>query len=92
MRRARSRGRIRTVAASLVAAAAAVAALAGSAPAAETNAYVVHKLVSDGFAPADHVDSNLVNAWGASPSPATGSTRPTSTTAGSTSSTAASAG
>ncbi len=31
---------------------------------AEDNAYQVHNLVSDGFLPADHVDQNLVNAWG----------------------------
>src|ERR671930_1962756 len=49
----------------------AVAALAGAAavlaaatPAAENNAYVQHNLVSDGFLPADHIDSHLVNAWG----------------------------
>lgn len=28
------------------------------------NAYQSHNLVSDGFLPADHVDQNLVNAWG----------------------------
>ena len=38
--------------------------LAAATPAAERNAYVVHNLVSDGALPADHVDSNLVNAWG----------------------------
>lgn len=27
-------------------------------------AYTRHNLVSDGFVPADHVDANLVNAWG----------------------------
>src|SRR5712691_1044563 len=26
--------------------------------------YKQHNLVSDGFVPADHVDSNLVNPWG----------------------------
>lgn len=31
---------------------------------ADDNAYQVHNLVSDGFLPADHVDQNLVNAWG----------------------------
>jgi uncharacterized protein (TIGR03118 family) len=30
------------------------------------NEYVVHNLVSDGTIPADHVDTNLVNAWGLS--------------------------
>jgi hypothetical protein len=42
----------------------AAAALAAATPAAERNAYVQHNLVSDGSAPADHTDSNLVNAWG----------------------------
>jgi uncharacterized protein (TIGR03118 family) len=42
----------------------AAAMLAAATPAAERNAYVVHNLVSDGFAPADHTDSHLVNAWG----------------------------
>jgi uncharacterized protein (TIGR03118 family) len=64
MRRARSRGRIWIAAASLLAAAVAAAALAAATPAAESNAYVVHNLVSDGFLPADHTDPNLVNAWG----------------------------
>src|SRR5919201_811696 len=40
------------------------AVLAAATPAAENNAYVQHNLVSDGFLPADHVDGNLVNAWG----------------------------
>src|SRR5919201_218514 len=51
----------------LIAAAAlavAAAALAAATPAAEQNAYVQHNLVSDGSAPADHTDANLVNAWG----------------------------
>jgi uncharacterized protein (TIGR03118 family) len=38
--------------------------LAAAAPAAGTNAYVQHNLVSDGSVPADHTDTNLVNAWG----------------------------
>jgi uncharacterized protein (TIGR03118 family) len=42
----------------------AAAVLAAATPAAENNAYVQHNLVSDGFLPADHTDSNLVNAWG----------------------------
>jgi uncharacterized protein (TIGR03118 family) len=42
----------------------AAAVLAAAAPAAEKNAYVQHNLVSDGFLPADHTDTNLVNAWG----------------------------
>jgi uncharacterized protein (TIGR03118 family) len=33
-------------------------------PAAKQNSYAVHNLVSDGTIPADHTDSNLVNAWG----------------------------
>ena len=37
---------------------------AASGKAAESNRYTVHNLVSDGFLPADHVDPNLVNAWG----------------------------
>src|ERR671931_894374 len=53
--------RILTVAA-LLAVAAAV--LAAATPAAESNAYVQHNLVSDGSVPADHTDANLVNAWG----------------------------
>ena len=50
------------IAAALLAVAAAV--LAAATPAAERNAYVLHNLVSDGSAPADHTDPNLVNAWG----------------------------
>src|ERR671934_2216121 len=50
------------LATAIVAIAAAV--LAAATPAAEQNAYVQHNLVSDGFLPADHTDSNLVNAWG----------------------------
>ena len=42
----------------------AAAVLAAATPAAEQNAYVQHNLVSDGFLPADHTDSHLVNAWG----------------------------
>src|SRR5437016_12349105 len=42
----------------------AAAVLAAATPAAENNAYVQHNLVSDGFLPADHTDSHLVNAWG----------------------------
>jgi uncharacterized protein (TIGR03118 family) len=53
--------RILTVAAMLAVAA---AVLAAATPAAEQNAYVQHNLVSDGFLPADHTDSHLVNAWG----------------------------
>ncbi len=33
--------------------------------------YLQHNLVSDGFVPADHVDSNLVNAWGLVSGPTT---------------------
>jgi uncharacterized protein (TIGR03118 family) len=50
------------IVAALLAVAAAV--LAAASPAAEQNAYVQHNLVSDGSIPADHVDGNLVNAWG----------------------------
>ena len=50
------------IAAATLAVAAAV--LAAATPAAERNAYVQHNLVSDGFLPADHVDSHLVNSWG----------------------------
>ena len=53
--------RILTAAAMLAVAA---AVLAAATPAAEKNAYVQHNLVSDGFLPADHTDSHLVNAWG----------------------------
>ena len=53
--------RLLTVAAMLAVAA---AVLAAATPAAERNAYVQHNLVSDGFLPADHTDSHLVNAWG----------------------------
>ena len=42
----------------------AAAVLAAATPAAQKNAYVQHNLVSDGFLPADHTDSHLVNAWG----------------------------
>src|ERR671923_2428299 len=42
----------------------AAAVLAAATPAAETNAYVQHNLVSDGSVAADHTDTNLVNAWG----------------------------
>jgi uncharacterized protein (TIGR03118 family) len=50
------------IAAAVLAFAAAV--LAVATPAAETNAYVQHNLVSDGSVAADHTDTNLVNAWG----------------------------
>ena len=50
------------LAATVLAVAAAV--LAAATPAAETNAYVQHNLVSDGSVAADHTDTNLVNAWG----------------------------
>jgi uncharacterized protein (TIGR03118 family) len=33
--------------------------------------YEQHNLISDGFVPADHTDSNLVNAWGLVAGPAT---------------------
>jgi uncharacterized protein (TIGR03118 family) len=39
--------------------------LATAAPArAQVSSYLVHNLVSDGFVTADHIDPNLVNAWG----------------------------
>src|SRR5438876_8889781 len=44
--------------------------LAARISAAGVNAYVQHDLVSDGFLPADHVDPNLVNAWGLTAQPA----------------------
>lgn len=31
--------------------------------------YLQHNLISDGFVPADHIDSNLVNAWGLAAGP-----------------------
>ena len=42
----------------------AVAGLAFAGAAAADNQYLIHNLVSDGALPADHVDANLVNAWG----------------------------
>lgn len=33
--------------------------------------YLQHNLISDGFVPADHLDSNLVNAWGLVSGPTT---------------------
>jgi len=35
-----------------------------------SNSYAQHNLVSDGFSPADHLDRNLVNAWGVAFNPA----------------------
>jgi uncharacterized protein (TIGR03118 family) len=47
-------------------------AFAGStATAANTNAYTVHNLVSDGAVPADRTDPNLVNGWGLTSGPTT---------------------
>ncbi len=57
-------GRSRSLILALAAAALVAAALAAASPAAERNAYVVHNLVSDQVGVADHVDTNLVNAWG----------------------------
>src|SRR5213593_5050474 len=54
-------------AAALIALVAAV--LATRTSAAGVNAYVQHNLVSDGFLTADHVDPNLVNAWGLTAQP-----------------------
>ena len=48
----------------------AASALAGVTAAAESNAYVVHNLVSDLPGVADHVDANLTNAWGLTSLPA----------------------
>jgi len=50
----------------LLATAIAVAAVAASAGRAEAGAYVQTNLVSDGFLPAELVDSSLVNPWGVS--------------------------
>ena len=65
---------------------AAAAVPAASGQAADKNRYAVHNLVSDGFLPADHVDSHLVNAWGIAASSTSpwwvannGDTPPTST-------------
>src|SRR4051794_13078915 len=33
--------------------------------------YLQHNLLSDGFVPADHIDANVVNAWGLVSGPAT---------------------
>jgi uncharacterized protein (TIGR03118 family) len=41
----------------------------GSVPPAAAQFYTQHNLVSDGFLPADHSDSNMVNAWGLASSP-----------------------
>ena len=38
--------------------------LQGALPAAASQFYAQHNLVSDGFVPADHPDANMVNAWG----------------------------
>jgi len=66
----RSQGhRIWSATLALAVAAVAAAALAGSAPAAEKNIYVVHNLVSDQPGQADHTDANLVNAWGLTAGP-----------------------
>lgn len=51
-------------AAALLAAILATSALAAATRATSDNAYVVHNLVSDQAGMADHVDPNLVNAWG----------------------------
>jgi uncharacterized protein (TIGR03118 family) len=42
----------------------AAAILYATAASAESGSYQQHNLVSDGFIAADHVDANLVNAWG----------------------------
>ncbi len=47
-----------------------VIALAGTLPtAALGGGYLQHNLVSDGFVPADHLDANIVNAWGVALNP-----------------------
>jgi uncharacterized protein (TIGR03118 family) len=56
--------RVSIAAAALAVTIVAASALAGVTAAAENNAYVVHNLVSDVPGVADHVDANLVNAWG----------------------------
>jgi uncharacterized protein (TIGR03118 family) len=48
----------------IAAAALIAAALAAGGQAAERNSYTVHNLVSDQPGVADHLDTNLVNAWG----------------------------
>jgi hypothetical protein len=48
----------------IAAAALIAAALAAGGQAAERNSYIVHNLVSDQPGVADHLDTNLVNAWG----------------------------
>ena len=61
--------RFQRVLTAAAAAAVAAAVLAAGTSAAGVNAYVQHNLVSDGSLPADHVDSNLVNAWGLTAQP-----------------------
>jgi uncharacterized protein (TIGR03118 family) len=56
--------RVWIAAAALAVTIVAASALAGATTAAESNAYVVHNLVSDVAGMADHVDANLVNGWG----------------------------
>jgi uncharacterized protein (TIGR03118 family) len=57
-------GRRRSLILTFVGAALAAAALAAGSSAAERNAYTVHNLVSDQAGVAEHMDTNLVNAWG----------------------------
>jgi len=58
------RSRISIAAAAFVAVLFAASALAAATRTTADNAYVVHNLVSDVPGVADHVDPNLVNAWG----------------------------
>jgi uncharacterized protein (TIGR03118 family) len=52
------------VAAAVVIGGGAVVAAAGASTSSSVNSYTVHNLVSDQAGKADHVDPNLVNAWG----------------------------
>src|SRR5438093_10930622 len=57
-------GRRRSLILAFVGAALVAAILAAGGSAAERNAYTVHNLVSDQAGVAEHMDTNLVNAWG----------------------------
>ena len=46
-------------------------ALVTASPQPKSQFYLQHNLVSDGFVPADHTDTNLVNAWGLVAGPTT---------------------
>src|SRR2546425_863364 len=64
------RSRVSIAGAALVAALLAASALAAATRSSADNAYVQHNLVSDVSGAADHVDANLVNAWGLTSLPA----------------------